>query len=96
MTNIINSHLSNNNNAIPAKHINSDNKPVRNVGVISVPDQLPKYTIDKALQEKDTFRKNVLADSYQRRNNQKKKKNIFKTLVFIGLSAITVAMCKNI
>ena len=72
MSNIINSPNINNTNPITAKNISETSVPARNIGVVEAPQQLPKYSINKVLQEKDEFRKNVLYSNYQ----SAKKKSI--------------------
>lgn len=83
MSNILNSQNTNINNAIPARKIGGENKQTR---YIEAPQSLPKYSIDKVLEEKDEFRKNIKLAQYE--ELYKKKSN---GLLKIGviLAAVT-------
>lgn len=83
MSNILNSQNVNINNPIPAKKIGEENKQSR---YIEAPQSLPKYSIDKVLQEKDEFRKNIKQNQYEQLY-KKKNNGILK----IGVILVAIA-----
>lgn len=97
MTNLINSQSMNNNNAIAARNISSENTQTkRNIPAVTAPDYLPKFSIDKALQEKDEFRKNVLYSNYQTAEKSKKRKNnLCKLAVMLAAAAGYIILKKK-
>lgn len=87
MSNIINSQMNINNNSIVAKNLTDSSVQQRKIGVISAPESLPKYSINKVLQEKDEFRKTTISQNYIKSENSKKRKSNLLKLGFI-LSAV--------
>ena len=80
MSNILNSHIANNNNVVaanPLKQKKEKTKP------IVAPVKLPEYSIHKELKDKDEFRKSVLIDLGKADKRRKKTKNFIKTLLLV-------------
>lgn len=82
MSNMINSQNTNINNVIPARKIDGNIEFKR---FVEAPQSLPKYSIDKILNEKDEFRRNLRINEYEKQN--KKKSGLLKLGVI--LAAIT-------
>ena len=70
MSNILNTQNTNVNNEIPARKLGGKSNFSR---YIEAPQSLPKYSIDKVLQEKDEFRRNIIQT--QNETLYKKKSN---------------------
>lgn len=89
MSNLLNSQITNNNNPIPARKL-SQEKVSR---YIQAPQNVPQYSINEILQEKDEFRRNVSLAQYQQQN--RKKSSFLK--ICAALTAITayfIIKCK--
>lgn len=91
MSNLLNSQISSNTNPIPARKISQD-KASR---CVQAPQSIYTYSIDKVLNEKDEFRKNVELSQY----NQlyAKKRSTFPKLCVIlaALTAYFTIKCKK-
>lgn len=89
MTNILSSQNMDNNNIIPARNLSfgpkSQNDSYR---AVLAPADIPKYSMYKELEERDEFRRNVLANSRMTQINATKRKN---NLLKIGVILSTVA-----
>lgn len=89
MTNILNSHITNNNNALAAKSISGNEPSIKRVsGPVAAPDYFPKFSIDSAIKEKQNFRQDVLQSNYIQKTKSKKTKNfILKAGLIISAAA---------
>lgn len=78
MTNIINSHNVNINNVMNANQLyfgkNTDNE-------VYAPVSLPKFSIDKLLQEKDEFRQQVKDDLHYQMKKESRKPSKTKIII---------------
>lgn len=80
MSNILNTQNTNVNNEIPARKLEAKSNFGR---YIEAPQSLPKYSIDKVLQEKDEFRRNIIQT--QNETLYKKKSNgLFKLGIILA------------
>ncbi len=77
MTNLLNSAIPEQNNPIYAKKLNNNSKN----SVIEAPQSLFKYSIYKESEKKDTFKKNIIYDSYKK---EEKKHNKRKLLILLA------------
>lgn len=82
MSNILSTQNTNVNNEIPARKLEAKSNFGR---YIEAPQSLPKYSIDKVLQEKDEFRRNIVQT--QNETLYKKKSN---GLLKLGIMLATV------
>lgn len=83
MSNILSTQNTNVNNEIPARKLEAKS----NFGkYIEAPQSLPKYSIDKVLQEKDEFRRNIVQT--QNETLYKKKSNNGLLKLGIVLAAV--------
>lgn len=88
MTNILSSQNMDNNNIIPARNIFPGKKSqTDSYRAVLAPDTLPQYSMYKELEEKDEFRRTVLANSRMTQINATKRKNNFLKVGVI-LSAV--------
>ncbi len=81
MSNLLNTQNINVTAPAAAKSITGNSGTKRSIGPVEAPQQLPKYSISKALQEKDEFRQNVLYTNYQ---SQKKTSILPKAAVILA------------
>lgn len=82
MSNILNSHIVNNNNVIPAKPILNKNRK-NELGPIVAPIQVSKFSLQDEIKKKEDFRRNVLYEIDAQKIKDKKKKSFFKSLLVI-------------
>lgn len=88
MSNIINSHINNDNNLIAAKKISENSSTRKPIGPIEAPASIPNFSIYKVIQEKDEFRKNTIAQNYINNEKSKKRKgNLLKLGIIISAVA---------
>lgn len=81
MSNILNSQNMNINNTIAAKKISNNTNYTSN---IMAPASLPKYSIDKVLQEQDEFRRNIRTAQNEQLYKTNKKHPLLKLGVILA------------
>jgi len=84
MSNLINSTNININNEIAAKKLHFGNKESF---FVEAPQSLPKYSIDKVLQEKDDFRKQIILQQNETWNKQNKRRILPKIGIILAAAA---------
>jgi hypothetical protein len=90
MSNILNAHISQINNQIPARKLAQETGKRQ----IQAPQYLYQYSIDDALKEKEEFRKNVTLS--QNKSLKKTNKSLYtKTGLFLAvITAYFIHKCK--
>lgn len=81
MSNILNSQNMNINNTIAARKISGNTNSTNN---ILAPASLPKYSIDKVLQEQDEFRRNIRTAQNEQLYKTNKKHPLIKLGVILA------------
>ena len=94
MSNILNSHIVNNNNVVPANPLNRS-KSKNNSSSIVAPVQLPEYSIYKKLNEKDEFRKATLQELQQTKKRKERTNGFFKTLLVVAATVVSYKYFKG-
>ncbi len=84
MSNLINSPNINISNEIAAKKLHSGHKESF---FIEAPQSLPKYSINKVLQEKDDFRKEIILQHNETWNKKNKRKILPKIGIILAAAA---------
>lgn len=80
MNNIINAQNINNNNPIGAKKISVQADTKQQRGAIPAPDYLPKYSLNKKINEADQFRKSIIYSNYRTKQKKKNRKKFLTAL----------------
>ena len=91
MYNILNSHLTSNDNPIPAWKIGKKQNP----RLVQAPEKVYTYSIDEELKKKDEFRKNV---TYAQSKELYNKEGSFLPKALLMLGALTtyfIFKCKE-
>ncbi len=86
MSNILNTHLAQNNNQIAAKKLKDGNSKKEVSSVIEAPQSLYKYSVYKDLQDAYEYRKELI--NYNTQNNMKKRKFSSKVVFVAAASAL--------
>ena len=90
MSNIINTTNIDSENAIYAKKILNNNTS----RFSSAPTKLPKYSVDLALKERDTFRKNTELNIWGKKKSEENNR-LFKKLLFAFVAAATFVILET-
>ena len=94
MSNILNSHIINNNNVVPANPLNKS-KTKNSSSTIVAPVKLPEYSINKKLNEKDEFRKATLQGLQQTKKKKERTNSFFKTLLLVAATVVSYKYFKG-
>lgn len=90
MTNLINFYTKNNSSIIPARKLKKEK-----AGYVIMPAPLKTYSIEKALKERENYRKNIKIDVYEQQQRKQKSKKWFLIIPSAILATTYMLMKKK-